>query len=98
MTTGPIYAAKAPRLETDAKVQIPEAFYLVVARDAKSPQALAFVVPHEGLPRGQLERYLVSIDAIEARTGLDLFWALDDTQEAALEAKPAASVWPLTPR
>ena len=40
-----------------------------------------------------LRAYLVSVDAVEAQTGLDFFSVLGDTAEAQLEAGSAARIW-----
>jgi endonuclease G len=95
VTVGPIYGDEPATLETDPRVEIPEAFYcVVVSREDDQVEALAFLIPHEGAKRGDLTPYLVSVDEVEARTGLDLLWALDDAQEDALEAKAATALWP----
>jgi endonuclease G len=96
-TVGPVYGESPQTLTTDGGVQIPEAFYCVVASaEGDEVDAMAFVIPHEGAKRGDMAPYLVSVDAVEARTGLDLFSELEDRQEDALEARVAKELWRAT--
>jgi endonuclease G len=56
-------------------------------------RVLAFDIPQTARESDSLDRYLTSVDAIEAATGLDFFRDLEDQQEAELEAKVAPAVW-----
>jgi endonuclease G len=70
------------------KVAVPEYFYkalLFPVDDDIGFRALAFIMPNEN-PGKRFMDYRVSIDEIEARTGLDLFSALPDDIEAIVEA------------
>ncbi|WP_245391728.1 DNA/RNA non-specific endonuclease [Salinicola aestuarinus] len=73
--------------------QIPEAYYKVIVIPGKTPRALAFLMPQEVNGREPLGRFLVSIDEIEARTGLDFFPLLSDDVERPLESRVQTEGW-----
>jgi len=71
-------------------ITVPAMFYAVVIQkpntDSGLPKVLAFLFPHQRKRAGKLDDFLVSIDTIEALTGLDFFNMLDDTQQDRLES------------
>lgn len=69
-------------------ITVPPMFFKIVVRKDKNdnPLVLAFLMPHHKEPRGDIEDYLVSVDIIEAMTGLDFFRDLNDEAEASLES------------
>jgi endonuclease G len=90
---GPIF--DADRTFLPAGVEIPDAFYKIVLDvDERSgrPRALAFIMPKSAAAE-ELAAYLVSVDEVESRTGLDFFWQLDDELETELERAPAERLW-----
>ncbi len=98
VVTGPIFGPETKRLPTSMWVEIPEAFYkiyVVPARTGKTPQMLAFVVPQDVKGTEPLDRFVTSVDQVEALTGLDFFHQLEDTLENALEARSDPRAWPL---
>ncbi|MGC4075178.1 MAG: DNA/RNA non-specific endonuclease [Nibricoccus sp.] len=56
-------------------------------------RAEAFLFSQDTPEADSLERHLVSIDDIEARTGLDFLSELPDEAETALESRSAVRVW-----
>lgn len=76
-------------------VEIPEAFYKIVVVPTEEPLALAFIMPQEVSGNEPLEDYLVSIDEIESRTGLDFFPNLPDEVARALESDIRRDGWRL---
>lgn len=86
VVAGPVFDRAPRRLKKG--VAIPEAFYRiwVDTRDPDPPQALAFIVPQKVCGEESLGDFVVSVDAVESRTGIDFFAALDDGLEAPLEA------------
>lgn len=85
--TGPIFDGRRQLLRSG--VDIPDAFYKIYyapARDGRPAHTLAVVMPQEVQGTEPLERYVTSIDAIEAKTGLDFLSGLDSTTQARLEA------------
>ncbi len=87
--TGPVYGG-GRRLVSG--VEIPDAFFRIWL-DVRSHSVLAFLVPQEVCGDEPLDDYLVSVDEIEQRTGLDFFAGLDDIAETALEAALDAAGW-----
>jgi endonuclease G len=77
-------------------VEVPEAFYkIIVAPHDEAPLALAFIMPQDVRGNEPLDDYLVSIDDIEARTGLDFFHELNDNVESVLESEIRTDGWAL---
>jgi endonuclease G len=66
------------------KVSIPAQFYKVVL-DLEAGKAIGFLIPNEKL-RYPLEHYAVSVDAVEALTGLDFFGLIEDQDQVESEA------------
>jgi endonuclease G len=82
-------------------VAIPDAMFKIVIKasnDADLPDVLAFIFPHMDKPEDDdwpdLETYLVSVDDIEARAGLDFLTVLTDPVEAFVESKRPTALWP----
>ncbi|MCC5883760.1 MAG: DNA/RNA non-specific endonuclease [Halomonas sp.] len=76
-------------------VEIPEAFYKILVVPAEEPMALAFIMPQEVSGNEPLGDYLVSIDEVEARTGLNFFPRLPEEVAEALEGEVVAEGWAL---
>lgn len=76
-------------------ITVPPMFFKIAVRDDKdgNPIVLAFLVPHHKEPHGDVEDYLVSVDIIEAMTGLDFFRELDDRVEEELENRDTSENW-----
>lgn len=82
-------------------VAIPDAFFKIVVRiegSDKRPVVLAFIYPQEDArysKRGPYpqEAFLVSVDEIEARTGLNFLTSLPDTLEEQVESVKAHQLW-----
>lgn len=88
----------------ELRVAVPTAFFKIVVResgDPKRPEVLAFIYPNsestkELAPkRGPFDhqRFTVSVDAIESRTGLDFLTLLNDSIEAEIERVVERSIW-----
>jgi len=54
---------------------------------------LAFLLPHHREAHGDIEDFLVSVDIIEALTGLDFFSEMKDEIEKPLEAEDTWLNW-----
>lgn len=79
----------------DSSIAVPPLFFkMVITKDEEDdPRVLAFLLPHHRVRHGDIEDYLVSVDIIEALTGLDFFNALADDQETALERIDTFETW-----
>ncbi len=89
---GPVFTP-APR-KTAGGVPVPESCYKIMLDETEGRlRAQAFLMP-QTLPAGSNPgNFLVSIDEIEKRTGIDFLPALEDEAETALEARVASSIW-----
>ena len=76
-------------------VEVPVAFYKIVVVPGEQPKALAFLMPQTVQGNEPLDRFLVSIDEIEARTGLNFFPLLPDNIEDMLESGIRPEGWAL---
>jgi endonuclease G len=78
----------------DDEVAVPTHYYkIVVARtEGTGLEAMALLVPNEAL-EDEFEDHLVSIDSIEAITGLDFLADLPDGEEGQIEAEVATEIW-----
>ncbi|MDX1585271.1 MAG: DNA/RNA non-specific endonuclease [Balneolaceae bacterium] len=76
-------------------ITVPPMFYKIVVRndDHGKPLVLAFLLPHHKEAHGEIEDFLVSVDIIEALTGLDFFSEMDDEMEKTLEAEDTWLNW-----
>lgn len=75
------------------KVAVPKYFYKILL-DYTEPEikAIAFLLPHKDSER-PLYEFVVSIDKIEQKTGIDFFPALPDDIENRLEASSSYKGW-----
>jgi endonuclease G len=82
--TGPIISEPFATIGAN-EVAIPSAYFKVVAEFSPPvARAIAFIFPNEDHIDG-IASYIVSIDEVEARTGLNFFSALEDDYEEAFE-------------
>ena len=72
-------------------VHVPTHFYKVVF-DSVSMDAIAFIVPHRGVSKGDLPGFIVSVDEVELKTGFDFNSLLDDVVKDDIE-DDVESMW-----
>lgn len=96
VVTGPVLRDGLPTLQkADRKneVSIPEYFWKVIADlDGPEPKAIGFVMRNATNEYPPVS-YAVTVDSVEALSGLDLFPALDDALEARIEAMREPKDW-----
>lgn len=92
--TGPIYDEALDAVETigDDEVGIPTHLYKIIY-DPKRKEAIAFLMPNEALRTEDMPKYLVSIDRVEKKSGLDFLSALSDQEQRRIESKKAVGLW-----
>ncbi len=90
VVTGPIVGA-SPRRIGGNRVAVPRAFWRCML--SRGGESVAFLVEH-AVQTAPLANFRVSIDSIEAATGLDLFPELTHTATEALEASANGGSWP----
>lgn len=71
------------------EVGIPDYFFKIIY-DPIRVEAIAFWMPQDEDSADQIERYVVSIDEIEEKTGFDFFSALETSIQDAIESNRAA--------
>ncbi len=87
--------AETPRVTIgDNKVTVPDYFYkAIVAKSGAKCSAIAFIMPNRDDVGKNIFGYVESVDALEKRIGVDLFPALDDSTEKAIESKIDLIFW-----
>ncbi len=77
----------------DEDVDVPRYFYKIIARGTpENPKIMAFLFKAEESTR-PLTDFVVSVDEVEALTGIDFFENLPDASEAILEKKINLQEW-----
>lgn len=96
---GDIYIACGPMLSGSKhkrigkhKVTVPDGFYKVVLTLKPNPRALGFVFSNTDDDQDFRQR-VVSVDKVEALTGIDFFASLDDKLENKVEATANIDEW-----
>lgn len=85
ITCGPIFYSDAYETIGENKVGVPDAFFKVVLRMGKKPAALGFIYPNEGIHH-PMEHYVMTVDEVEGKTGIDFFHNLPDSIENIVES------------
>lgn len=85
--TGPLFGQTPPTLPSG--VTVPEAFYKILVSESPRPRALALVIPQHVAGTEPLDSFVVTVDEIERRSGLDFLHGLEDSLERNLERIPA---------
>lgn len=85
IVTGPVLRDDLPTIGTN-HVSVPEYFYKVII-DIKEPdfKGIGFILPNKG-SKEPLTAFAVTIDSVEALTGLDFFPGLPDSLEKLIES------------
>ena len=105
IVTGPIIEEKTPSdwlgEEGEMKIAIPDALFKIVIKESQNPNrpdVLAFIYPQEGenYRSGPFDHteYLISVNGVEARTGLNFLTSLPDQDEDAIEQIIPTALWP----
>lgn len=89
---GPVFDAKPAKLPGGTAV--PAAFFMIVVDESDGRvRTEAFLFPQTTPAGANADRFLVSIDEVERRTGFDFLAELEDRPEATLEARRVEGVW-----
>lgn len=89
---GPVFYNRKHLILGEDKISVPDAFFKVILRLGKNPQALGFVYPNKDCSGGKA-RYVMSVDEVEKVTGMDFFPSLDDKVENEVERKSNLQLW-----
>lgn len=86
VATGPYYNSSAPARIGNG-VAVPDGFFTAMLYPRSPVKAVGFMVPNQAISNTMLPSYVTSIDAIETKTGLNLFPALKDSLETPVETQ-----------
>jgi endonuclease G, mitochondrial len=96
--TGPLYESPMPPLPNcDEPHQVPSGFWRIVAvNDLGTLRVAAFIFEQGTARKAPVMDHLVTVDAVEQRSGLNFFWQIPGADENAMEAAdnaPWAGSW-----
>jgi len=79
----------------EKRIPVPHAFFKIVIREHRGKlSVLAFLYPHEAIARPYNHaNYLVSVDKVEAATGLDFLTLLPGAHENSIEKQTQRKIW-----
>jgi endonuclease G, mitochondrial len=87
VVAGPVFADPPQKLPSG--VELPAAFFFVALDEQEGrPRTVAYLVPAQAMGSEPPEAFVVSVDRVEALTGLDLFHELAGPIEDEIEAQP----------
>ena len=93
---GPIVEADYPTIGKNHLIAVPSAFYKVFLRQTRQGwTSIGFIMPNQAGNR-PLMTYMLSVDEVEAQTGIDFFYNLPDSLEAQIESTYSVSDWTLS--
>lgn len=93
VVTGPVLRAGLPTMGKKNKIAVPEYYYKVLLY-CNNPdiRMIAFLMKNEGSDRS-LKQFVVPVDEVERRTGIDFFPKIPDQLEQKLEStRPAQMI------
>ena len=101
-----LYICKGGTIDKDSDILkrvsnqliVPKYFFMaLLLKNANGYRALAFWTQNENMDRSgdALSSYVISIDELETRTGIDFFCNLPDNTEKQVEANVALNAWGL---
>ena len=91
IVTGPILKKGLPTIGRMNKIAIPEKSYKIIY-DPATVEAIAFLFPNESSVE-LVKSYTISINELEAMTGIDFFAKLPDSLEQKIEANNNVDDW-----
>ncbi|WP_303318192.1 DNA/RNA non-specific endonuclease [Flavivirga abyssicola] len=92
VVTGGVLKGEMDAIGND-EVSVPNQFYKVlIDNNSGKTKMIAFLMPHKK-SNAPLYEFVVSVDTIEALTGIDFFPQLDDTLETQLESSSSYKGW-----
>lgn len=99
-TEGRIYVITGPALSKGIiktigpnKVGVPRYYYKVIFDPTDEIKAIGFILENSNRNHKVLSAYAVSVDSVEAFTGIDFFYNLTDDLEESAESKLDLSKW-----
>lgn len=90
VVAGPVLEGEMERIGP-SEVAVPPAFYKVIL-DAENHEAIAFIILNQS-SGADLLSFALTVDEVEARTGLDFFADLESEEQAEFEGAVCAPCW-----
>ena len=90
--TGPVFLDGEARFMKDTDIRIPDAFYKVALDMTPPMKMIAFLVPNRASKK-PVRSFVVTVDEVEAITGMNFFSNLDDQLENELEKRSDFGEW-----
>jgi endonuclease G len=90
VATGPVLSKSCGSI--NSSITIPCSFYKIVFKGGSNPKMLGFLLSNAGAS-GSVQQFVVTIDALEQKTGIDFFPQLGDALEQSLESKVSLTGW-----
>lgn len=94
VVTGPIFSKGMSSIGSKNKIAVPMEFYKVILdyRPGHTAKAIGFILHNEG-SKESLANFIVSVDSVEKRTGIDFFPHLPDQIENKIERHSNPTEW-----
>ena len=92
IVTGPVLPQKKSLTIGASQVTVPERYYKVVWDRTPPEKMIGFILPNAG-SSNSLQSYAVTVDAVEAATGLDFFSEIPQPQQEQLESTITINAW-----
>lgn len=92
VVTGNIYETNTPKVIGQNKVAVPTHCYKVLF-DPIKVEAIAFILENKKLKTKDLPKYIVSVDEVEQKTGLNFLSEINDVTEDIVEGVKQPSMW-----
>jgi endonuclease G len=93
VVTGPILENNLPTIGNQNRVSVPVEYYKVILKKKEnSYEGIGFLVS-VNVPYSDLSLYALTINQIEARSGIDFFPFLNDSQEEQIEEAMNVNAW-----
>ena len=92
VVTGPILPQTKTITIGPNQVTVPEAYYKVIYDRTPPEKMLGFIIPNDGSDLS-LKEFVVSVDDVEAATGLDFFSLIPQPKQEQLESIITINAW-----
>lgn len=96
VASGPIFSGVTKSIGRSSKIRVPDAFYKVILDVyGRRQEGIGYIIPHE-ISEEPLSAYAVTIDEVEAATGLDFFSGAyaNTSTEKEIESSKDVDYWP----
>lgn len=94
IVSGPIFSSNMRYIGRSNKVAVPPEFYKVILcyNPDHEAKAIGFIIPNKG-SAAPLTSFVVSVDSVESRTGIDFYPHLPDDIEQKVEKRANPEDW-----